>query len=165
MTTFPSLLLLLQANIRNDSLERELMELKIAMETLKYEHVKEIDKIKSDAAKEIDRVKTESFNALTSSNATLESVMQSVQQMKLDKENELIAEKEAHFNSNAKNNEIIDGLQEQVTSLEDQLNRYHQAREIFHQAMSVPVKPPKRGSVTDSPSSTSASVPPSPMSP
>ena len=136
------------------------------METLKYEHVKEIDKIKSESSKEIDRVKTESFNALAASNTTLESVMQSVQQMKLDKDNELLAEKEAHFRSNSKNNEIIADLQEQVNSLEDQLNRYYQAKEQFQQAISVvPVKPPKRGSVSDSPNSSSTSVPPSPMSP
>lgn len=134
------------------------------METLKYEHVKEIDKIKSESSKEIDRVKTESFNALAASNTTLESVMQSVQQMKLDKDNELLAEKEAHFRSNFKNNEIIADLQEQVNSLEDQLNRYYQAKEQFQQAISVPVKP-KRGSVSDSPNSSSTSVPPSPMSP
>ena len=140
------------------------MELKISMETLKYEQAKELDKIKSDCAKAIDRVKSESFNALASSNATLESVMQSVQQMKIEKENELIAEKEAHFRSNVKSNETINDMQEQIRALEEQLDRYHLAKETFQQAMSVPMKPPRRGSV-ESPSSFSSSVPPSPSSP
>jgi len=140
------------------------MELKISIETLKYEQVKEIDKIKTESAKEIDRVKSESFNALASSNTTLESVMQSVQQMKIEKENELIAEKEAHFRSNVKSNETINDLQEQLKDLEDQIDRYHLARETFQQALAVPPKPPRRGSV-ESPSSYSSSVPPSPSSP
>ena len=139
------------------------MELKISIETLKYEQVKEIDKIKTENAKEIDRVKSESFNALASSNATLESVMQSVQQMKIEKENELIAEKEAHFRSNVKSNETINDLQEQIRDLEDQIDRYHQARETFQNALAVPPKPPRKGSL--SPSSFSSSVPPSPSSP
>ena len=94
-------------SLRVELLEREKMELKISVETLKYEQIKEIDQIKSDAAKQIDKMKTDSLAAAQSSNTTLESVMLSIQQMKLEKENELIAEKGAHFRSNAMHNETI----------------------------------------------------------
>lgn len=152
-----------KTSLRADSLEREKMELKISIETMKYEQAKEIDRIKTDCAKEIDKVKTDSFNALASSNTTLESVMQSVQQMKIEKENELVAEKEAHFRTTKVSNETINDLQNQVHSLEDQLDRYNQAKEQFHQALSVPPKP-KRNNI-DSPSSSSSSIPQSPASP
>lgn len=144
--------------LRIESLEREKMELKISVETLKYEQAKEIDQIKSDAAKQIDKMNTETLTAVQSSNSTLETVMLSIQQMKIEKENELVAEKEAHFKSNVMHNETIKDLQEHVKLLEDQISRFHEAKEQLQQALNVPAKPPKRTSVISSPTN----EPPSP---